>query len=251
MTTPNLESLKAEGRALMEKATPPPWGHGDGCCGPFIDYQARPDERSCGPDPCDYDGREPIWLGGSVDQDDRTFIAWMGTNAAVLLAPQEPGAELTADQTIDELSRYYWFCALRQEDREHLLAIIRRCIAPQPTGDARERAERIVNEGLNTALGCLNVIDAAANRCHRFYGDPNLDVPKQMKDIQAKRLEAHKALVAIRPDAIASAIPLEDVARLLRECRAMLSPFYFTTPEHAALIDRIDARLASASKGGG
>ena len=46
-----------------------PWGEGDGCCGAFIDYQAHDDERAGGSDAAisDYNGREPIWLGGTVD----------------------------------------------------------------------------------------------------------------------------------------------------------------------------------------
>ncbi len=74
--------------ALYEKATPGPWGSGEGCCGAYIDYQAHEPENF-GPNPTsDYNGREPLWLGGKVSIDDREFItaivnAWPEISAAI------------------------------------------------------------------------------------------------------------------------------------------------------------------------
>ncbi len=64
-------------REIVDKATPGEWGHGTGYCGPYIDYQANePENTGCYP-LSDYNGREPIWLGGSVAEVDRTYIATM------------------------------------------------------------------------------------------------------------------------------------------------------------------------------
>jgi len=56
-----------------------PWGTGVGCCGPYLDFQAYEDERVPGsfgdPPVSNYSGREPIWLGGSVDDEYRIRIA--------------------------------------------------------------------------------------------------------------------------------------------------------------------------------
>lgn len=62
--------MGTEGTPINEKVQ-----YGTGCCGPYIDWQAHDDERG-GPDPVsDYNGREPVWLGGSVGDDDLRRIA--------------------------------------------------------------------------------------------------------------------------------------------------------------------------------
>jgi hypothetical protein len=61
-------------RELLAKAPPLPWRTDIGCCGPYIDYQAHEDERG-GIEPIsNYDGREPVWLGGDVDDVSRILM---------------------------------------------------------------------------------------------------------------------------------------------------------------------------------
>lgn len=76
MSSPNDDAARlAEIRSRCDKAKPGPWMHGDGCCGPYVSWQAHGDERA-GLEPLsDYDGSEAVWLGGSVEEDDRAFIA--------------------------------------------------------------------------------------------------------------------------------------------------------------------------------
>ena len=60
-----LAALEAAGKA----ATPRPWGHGEGVCGPYLDYQAHDPEWEV-----NHSGRDTVWLGGGVDESDRSFI---------------------------------------------------------------------------------------------------------------------------------------------------------------------------------
>ena len=46
-----------------------PWTHGDGCCGPYIDWQAHEPEWDV-----NNPGTEPIWLGGAVSPEHRARI---------------------------------------------------------------------------------------------------------------------------------------------------------------------------------
>ncbi len=82
----------AEIKARADAATPGPWGHGEGCCGPYLDYQAHQDERGCGTAESatsDYDGRQPLWLGGTVLPTDRLFIAHTRQDIPALIAALE------------------------------------------------------------------------------------------------------------------------------------------------------------------
>ena len=61
-----IAALEAAGKA----ATPGPWGHGEGVCGPYLDFQENDPEWEV-----NYNGRGPVWLGGSVEEKDRSLIA--------------------------------------------------------------------------------------------------------------------------------------------------------------------------------
>lgn len=84
--------LAAELRRTSEQATPGPWGHGEGPCGPYLDYQARPPENVGHEPTSDYDGREPLWLGGSVDAGDRALICLLRNNLPTILAALDRAA---------------------------------------------------------------------------------------------------------------------------------------------------------------
>lgn len=60
-----LEALEEAGKAATDR----PWGHGDGCCGPFLDFQEASPEWDV-----NWNGRSALWLGGTVDEKDRAFI---------------------------------------------------------------------------------------------------------------------------------------------------------------------------------
>ena len=69
---------------LDAKATPEPWGHGEGVCGPYIDYQANKPEWEV-----NHSGRDTVWLGGGVNESDRDFIAHARTDVPALVAEVE------------------------------------------------------------------------------------------------------------------------------------------------------------------
>ena len=76
----DLEELKR----LLEKATPGPWGWGEGVCGPYLDRQAHAPDWSCNDS-----GREAVWLGGSVLDDDMALIAALHNTAPALIEELE------------------------------------------------------------------------------------------------------------------------------------------------------------------
>lgn len=121
----SLVTLLAELEALEKKATPAPWGEGEGVCGPYLDYQAHEPEWDV-----NCSGREPLWLGGCVSPNDRKFIATLRNAFCLLhnalrqevLAPA-PKDEGETNLVADTIRRYLSQLAPHVSEREAALLL--------------------------------------------------------------------------------------------------------------------------------